>query len=210
MSTSSPQTRAAVEYDRFAPTYDRRWHRYIRCTLDILDAHAAIDPAERVLDVGCGTGAFLARLLHRHPDQQAAGVDVSEGMLAAARAKLTSHPHVRLAHAPAEALPFDDASFDVGVGASAFHYVPTPEAALAEAARVLRPGGRLVLLDWCRDPWRMEALDALLRLVDPAHVRAYTLGELDGMLRAVGFAPVRLGRHRCGLWGLMTAVAARP
>ena len=199
--------RVAGVYDRLAGRYDRRWHRYVRCTTEALDRRAAVGAAERALDVGCGTGAFLARLLARHPAQDAAGVDASRGMLAEARRKLAAHPHVRLVHAPAEALPFAADAFDVVVSASAFHFFPDPRAALAEAARVLRSGGRLVLLDWRRDAWRMKALGAVLRYTDRAYVRAYTPAELAAMLRAAGFALASLDRHRCGGWPLMTATA---
>lgn len=91
------------QYDRAAQRYDRRWRRYIRQTLDLLEAYARIGPDERVLDVACGTGAFVERLVAANPNQHVVGVDVSAGMLAQAQTKLGHHPHVQFVEAPAEA-----------------------------------------------------------------------------------------------------------
>ena len=137
----------ARQYDRAARAYDRRWAGYVRDTHALLDAVARVRPAERVLDVGCGTGMFAARLAARHPAQRVVGVDVSAGMLAEARRTTAAFPNVRFECAPATALPVADAAFDVVVTASALHYVRDPGAALAEARRVLRPGGRFVFVE---------------------------------------------------------------
>ena len=85
----------ARQYDRAARTYDRFWARYVCRTQDLLDGAARIRPGERVLDVGCGTGTFAARLVARHPAQDATGVDVSAGMLAEARRKTAHAPNAR-------------------------------------------------------------------------------------------------------------------
>ena len=198
------------QYDRAAGAYDRRWAGYVRATLDLLDTHARIGPDERVLDVGCGTGTFVRRLVDRNPAQHAVGVDVSAGMLAEARRKVGAAPNARFVEAPAEALPFPDGAFDVVVTASALHYAARPEAVLAEAARVLRPGGRLVVLDWDRGRWWMAALDVALRAFDPAHTHTLSAGELDGMLAGAGFASHAVQQIRRGVWGFAVAVAYTP
>lgn len=195
------------QYDRGAPRYDDRWAGYIRLTLDLLEARARIAPHERVLDVACGTGAFVERLVAANPAQHVVGTDVSAGMLALARSKLGRFPNVRFVEAPAEALPFETGSFDIVVSASAFHYFDNPEAALAEMARVLRPGGRLVLLDWDRGRWWMALLDAALRVFDPAHHRTYSAVEINWMLEAAGLDGPDVESVRRGVWGLAIATA---
>ena len=76
------------DYDRWAPGYDLRWRRYTDVALgrllDYLDPRAYHD----ALDVGCGTGALLLRLLEHRPDLHTTGIDPSAGMLAVARDKL--------------------------------------------------------------------------------------------------------------------------
>lgn len=200
---------ARRQYDRAAPRYDRRWAGYVRRTLDVLDARAAVRPDERVLDVGCGTGAFAARLVARHPMQHVVGVDVSEGMLAEARRKLGHAPGAAFVRAAADALPFDAAAFDIVVSASALHYFPDPARALAEMHRVLRPGGRVVVLDWSRDFWWMALLDGALRLFDPAHGRTLSAGEVRALLVKAGFAAPAVERVRRSTWGLMVARARK-
>lgn len=196
------------QYDRAAARYDRRWAGYVRRTVDLLQARAAVAPGERVLDVGCGTGAFAARLAGQNPRQAVVGVDLSAGMLAEARRKLADAPNARFVQAPATRLPFDDGAFDVVVSASALHYVPEPAEALREAARVLAPGGRLVLLDWDRGRWWMALLDAALRLFDDAHARTLSAAEAAALLGRTELEG-DVERVRSGPWGFFVLRAVR-
>lgn len=200
---------AAHQYDRAARTYDRLWAGYVRDTHDLLDAVARVRPGERVLDVGCGTGTFAARLAARNPAQHILGVDVSEGMLAEARRKTSAFPNVRFEQAPATRLPFEDAAFDVVVTASALHYVGRPADALAEARRVLRPGGRLAVVDWDRSRWWMAAMDAFLTLADPAHGRTLAAAETARLMTDAGFDVRVAERVRRAAWGLAAIVGYR-
>jgi ubiquinone/menaquinone biosynthesis C-methylase UbiE len=118
-----------------------------------------------VLDVGCGTG-FLA-LQFAALGHRASGVDVADEMLALARGKAASSGlSVELQTGDAEHLPYSDASFDLVIERHVIWTLPAPEAALREWARVLRPGGRVVLIegDWRRgsvNPDYAEIVDAL-------------------------------------------------
>lgn len=198
------------EYDRLAGDYVRRWGRYVArtnaATLDRLAPRAD----ERLIDIGCGTGALLAQLAEHGPRARLAGVDLSLAMLAVARASLPRD--VALLAARAERLPFADASFDAAASCSVFHFVPEPEAALAEWRRVVRPGGRIAITDWCHDHLTCRLLDLWLRLRrDPAHYRTYRAAELASMLEAAGWAEVRARRYRLDWWwGAMTLTATRP
>jgi arsenite methyltransferase len=107
-------------------------------------------PGERVLDVGCGAGLdVLAAARAVGADGLAAGVDLSPEMLAVARdaARAAGLANVRFEVASAEALPFDDASFDQIVSNGALNLVIDKRRAFAELARVLRPGGVLAIAD---------------------------------------------------------------
>ncbi len=92
-------------------------------------------------------------------------------MLAVARAKTPSS--VRLVQTSVDRLPFADAAFDVVVSTSVFHYFRRPQDALGEARRVLRPGGRLVITDWCDDFIACHACDLILRLFDRTQFRGH-------------------------------------
>ena len=101
-------------------------------------------PLGRALDLACGTARLTFDLASRYPGAMAVGLDVSQGMLAAARRRLRERtpPLVR---GDAYALPFADGSFELVTSTIAYHWLLDAEAALREIRRVLRPGGRLVL-----------------------------------------------------------------
>jgi SAM-dependent methyltransferase len=115
-----------------------------------LDA-LGVGPELRLLDVGCGSGLALRIAADRGAD--VTGLDASEGLLEHARRRV---PGAQLVQGEIEALPFADGSFDVVTGFNSFQYAARPAAALAEAARVLADGGRLLYLNWA-PPERCEA-----------------------------------------------------
>lgn len=196
------------QYRREAARYDRRWAGYLDRTLGPTLAVLAQAPPGRLLDVGCGTGVLLAELSRREPDAPLAGIDVSSEMLAVAQDRLDGR--VPLLLGDVHRLPLATASLDTVVTASAFHHWREPERALGEIARVLKPGGRLVLTDWCADYPLLNVFSRLLRLKDPSHHRSYTEGELRRLLERAGLEPVESRRYRAGwLWGMMTLTAIR-
>lgn len=108
-------------------------------------ALALLDPDWTVGDLGCGTGQ-LAAALAPHVGHVVA-VDESQAMLAAARTRLDGLDNVDLRHGDLAALPLTDAELDAAVLLLVLHHSLDPALAVAEAARTLRPGGRLLLVD---------------------------------------------------------------
>ena len=106
----------------------------------------SLDAPARVLDVGTGTGKLAAAIAQRHPRARVVGVDFSEPMLRA------STEAVPLAAGDALRLPFADASFDAVVSAFLLRNVADLESGVAEQVRVLRSGGRLVVLETAPAP----------------------------------------------------------
>jgi SAM-dependent methyltransferase len=100
-----------------------------------------------ILDVGCGTGEITARLAELYERASLVGVDLIAGHLETARTRCSAFAgRVAFREADAFALPFPDAAFDLVVCRHMLQAVPSPDAAMAEMVRVLRPGGRLHLL----------------------------------------------------------------
>jgi ubiquinone/menaquinone biosynthesis C-methylase UbiE len=198
------------QYNQMAPAYDWLWQGYLAKTLGFLKTWAAIPPSAHVLDIGCGTGIFEQLVLADQPKQFMIGVDISNRMLRLAQRKCRMYSNVAFYTASAEAMPFAVEQFDIVVTASAFHYFNDPAAALTETKRVLKPGGVLIILDWCRDFLVCQACDFVLKLADPAHRQCYTQNELHRLLVASHYEIYRSIKIRFGLiWGLM-AVAAIP
>jgi len=197
-----------AQYDTWARLYDVLWRRYMHRTLPVVEDTADVQPGEQVLDLACGTGQLLRRLARARPEAELTGVDLAPKMVERAWAKLVDVPNVRLEQADAHDLPFADDAFDVVVCASTFHYFTHPTTVLTEVRRVLRPDGRLVLLDWCRDYWTCRLMDAMLRRLDPAHGTCYTLAELTTLLNRAGFTVSDAFRYRFDVvWGMMVATA---
>jgi ubiquinone/menaquinone biosynthesis C-methylase UbiE len=149
---------------------------------------------QRLLDVGCGTARFLAFVKQNHPRLPVVGLDLSEAYLRRARRELRSWSWVELIEGAAEALPFADASFDLVSCIYLFHELPRAvrKRAAAEFARVLRPGGRLVLVDSFQrgdEP----AFDGLLELFPLAYHEPYFADyvrhDLAVLLMRVGLQP---------------------
>ena len=171
-------------YARWAPVYD-----LVFGTVFERARHAAIAATNRVggrvLDVGVGTGICLP---HYAPTTRVVGIDLSEPMLRKARKRVAEQglQHVeRLEVMDAERLAFPEASFDVVVAQYVVNTVPHPEVALDEFARVLKPGGEIVLIN------RVGAEDGPRRtLRAPVHARdaaARLAVRLSlGALRALG------------------------
>ncbi len=152
---------------------------------DVLD-RAGLAPGRHVLDVGCGTGTQAIAAWRRvQPGGSVVGVDLSDRMLAAARRKADrSGADILFRKADAADLPFEDRRFDVVAITLALHMVPPQRrrAALAEAARVLRCGGRVLLVDYAGDPADRKHSSARHGL----H-RAFNLHDLRGPLAEAGF-----------------------
>ncbi|HVA91800.1 MAG TPA: class I SAM-dependent methyltransferase [Chloroflexota bacterium] len=172
-------------YDRQAAGYDRRWAHYQRTTHDMLLAHLH-GPFHHVLDVGCGTGTLLQRLLTRYPEADGLGIEASREMLCVARRRLAGRG-VRLLLANAHRIPLPARSVDLLTLASVLHYFSSPSMALVEARRVLQSGGTLGLVDYVLHGGANSVLDGLIRLYDPAHARCRGLQELSRLTTHAGF-----------------------
>ena len=197
------------EYARLAERYESKWSFYLEATTRETLARLSLRPTDRVLDVGCGTGALLARLENVYPEARLLGVDPVPEMLAVARRRLS--PRVELREGWAEDLPCADESVDVVVSCNMFHYVRRPAGALREMDRVLVRGGRFLITDWCDDYLACRVCDWYLRVFDPAHFRVYGRRACERLLRETGHGDSRVERYRISwLWGLMTATGTRP
>src|SRR5579862_6157046 len=143
----------SISFDRAASYYDatRGYPPDVEQAIgQAIVAAAAATPATRFLEIGVGTGRIALPVIALGFDYT--GVDISAAMMDRLREKLEDieratgqHPRATLLEADMQALPFDDAHFDVVIAAHVFHLVGDPARAWQEAMRVLRPGGVLLV-----------------------------------------------------------------
>jgi len=143
-----------------------------------------------VLDIGCGTGEFCVLISQR--GATVSGIDAAEGMVAIARERL---PDADLRTGPAERLPWETASFDAATAFNSLQFAADFVAALAEAARVVRPGGRIAVCNWGRreDCELKPVLAAMEEGEEPAAADPPSPGdpgELERRARAAGLRPL--------------------
>jgi SAM-dependent methyltransferase len=160
---------------------------------------AKLKPADRVLDVACGTGVVAREALRQlGPGASVTGVDANEAMLAVAR---RLEPTIEWQKAPAEQLPFPDASFDVVTCQFGLMFFADRVAGLREMWRVLKPGGHLSIAVWDaldQSPGYAALYDVAENVAGPPVGEAlrepYELGEMDlllGLARQAGIAGAR-------------------
>ena len=157
-------------------------------------------------DLGCGTGTVSAALAPFVAHVVA--VDGSAPMLQAAKKRLQGFDNIDLRRGELESLPIDDARLDAATLMLVLHHVPEPERALAEAARVLKPGGRIVLVDMLphdRESYRQQMGHVWLGFSDE-HVRRLLAGTGFEEVRIVSLPPDAKAKGP----GLFVATARRP
>jgi ubiquinone/menaquinone biosynthesis C-methylase UbiE len=209
------EDRAAQQYAEPAPLPDPRLDRKFARICELVSAQL---PCESFLDAGCGDGRYL-RALDAELPERIAGVDISERILETAHA---ANPRAELRQGNLEALPFDNASFDLVLCTQVIEHVLNAAAGVAELVRVLQPAGRLVI---STDNER-NVVTRVLNAPRTATVRAlrlrgtrgriespatpYTRASFRALLEAAGLVVARLETFRFQLmWPLGGTPAQR-
>ena len=186
--------------------YDLVGGRFIRTTDAEILSRAGVTPGDHLLDVGTGPG-YLARAASKlvAPGGIAIGIDASPEMIDRARMRAErAHSEAEYRVATAESLPFDDDAFDIVVSRLVLHHLPgdVKGQALAEIARVLRPGGRLLIVDLA-SPTAKGA----------HHLAAHLMGThpetgavLEELIAKAGFTQLTHGKLKHGMLAGVAAV----
>ena len=153
-----------------------------------LEAIGRIQP-ERLIDIGCGPGAFLSLVEETYPDIQLNALDLSEEMIRETKERLSDTAITTVGDS--ENMPLEGEQYQVVTCNMSIHHYPHPQNALNEMYRILKPGGCLLLNDMdCIAPIRTAANWIFPRLPG-GDVKMYSREEIEGMARRAGFQKIR-------------------
>jgi ubiquinone/menaquinone biosynthesis C-methylase UbiE len=205
MATETETERVRRIQDKTAPNYDRRIRFFERALFGDGRSWVCEQARGDVLEIAVGTARNLP---YYADDIRLTGIELSPEMLAIARERQRElGREADLWEGDAQALAFDDQSFDTVVCTLALCTIPDERQAIREAYRVLRPGGQLLLLEHVRSPSR--PVRAVQRILDPLAVRFeadHLLREPLDHLEAEGFEVEHVQRVK---WGIVERVVAR-
>lgn len=168
--------------------------------------HVAIDPDFKILDVGCGGGKTVNRIAELVPDGKVYGVDCSPDMVAYAsrlNKQYIEQGKVEIAEGQADRTGFQSGTFDLVTAVETYYFWPSLPDAFREILRVLKPCGKLLMInemvkDGCYDKEKAA-------LIEKVHVHLFTLEEIRIMLQSAGFTNIGIFRKENSAWNAVLA-----
>jgi len=174
------------KWDSRAEAFERKWFNRFnyfqflqKRSIHLLDLHEG----QRLLDIGCGTGwavRYAASLVKNEGGFY--GIDISSRMIEKAQESCRSCESIYFYKADAEALPFENDFFDFIICTNSFHHYFTPSKVLNEVYRVLKTGGRILILDPTADAFFMKIFDKWTKKREREHVKYYSTREYRKLL----------------------------
>jgi ubiquinone/menaquinone biosynthesis C-methylase UbiE len=170
------------QWDRWAKTFDNKWNAPFRYLQKKVISLTNLQNNMNFLDLGCGTGwavRYASTVLKGQGNF--IGIDMSEGMITKAKENAAEYKNVSFYKASSEELPLENNYFDVIICTMSFHHYLNPGKALSEAHRVLKPKGRIYILDGTTDDFITRWIDSLARKIEKIHVKQYSTAEYRQM-----------------------------
>lgn len=193
------------EYSQRAKSYDNVHKRFISESQNLVLRSISLYKDKKILDIGCGTGAFIYSILKFLGDRcEIVGIDISDEMLNIAKKRLRDYKNTFLIRAKAEAIPYPESYFDVICCINVLQYWRDINIVVAEFLRVLKDKGRLFLVGFCTDYLPFKVIERVWRWLIPSHRRAYSLKEMSLILDKAGFNLIKAENYKIGwFWSVM-------
>jgi ubiquinone/menaquinone biosynthesis C-methylase UbiE len=192
VAENTAEQRLQQEFNRWAAEGrgEEMERHHLPITAPVLEL-MQLQPAERVLDLGCGAGWATRLLAARVPKGRVTGVDISNEMIERARQSSANFSNIEFAVGSSEKISSADGSFDKVLSIESFYYYPDQGAALDEMRRVLKPGGHFfILINLYKDnPYSLRWVQAL-----QVPVHALSENEYLQLIRAHGFGHAKARR----------------
>ncbi|HLD40277.1 MAG TPA: methyltransferase domain-containing protein [Candidatus Nanoarchaeia archaeon] len=182
-------------FDRWASTYDRFLFQFWMKKFHVpVLKELLLNQKTKVLDISCGTGELLKKLEGK---AELHGIDLSQEMLSKARAKLSQN--VKLRKADVHDLPFKDNFFDYVISTEAFHHYYDQQKAVREMARIIKSGGKVIVVDI---NFFLKPIHWLFKKLEPGHVKINSRKEMKQLFQQAGLKDIR--QRRNFLFAIMT------
>lgn len=205
MNTSPSHYIPALRFHRLTPFYDSlvKWGMREDYIKSRLIARAHIEPGQRVLDLGCGTGTLAIMMKRSVPAALVTGLDADEQILAIAGTKAEqAGVNIRFDHGLASGLPYPDRSFDIVVSSFVIHHLTSADKvrAFKEMHRLLQPGGWFHILDFGRPVNLLTRTQALVFKMFEQTLDNFN-GRIPAMLNEAGFDSVSEAERVTNVFG---------
>jgi len=197
MNTQEEKTHEASQayFNRWAKNYDRSpTQLWFRKNYRLMVEKLSPQQNMHILDVGCGTGIAAQRLSAMIPDGKVLGVDPAEEMVRVANQKATDNLTYKLG--TGHEIPASDGEFDVALSTISFHHWTKPSESFNELFRVLKPGGKLLILDLCRDNAIAKINDWIGKRFQRSHYGIAASQEMIQWSESAGFEKIEITRPR--------------
>ena len=178
-----------AKWDRWSETADGKGWLYDYLRRAQLSVIALLDIKENMnfLDIGCGTGWAVGQAAKAAGYRGAFyGVDLSSGMIEKAKMNFKDYDNFHFINASSESIPLDGNLFDSIICTNSFHHYLHPGKAMKEISRLLKPGGKIYILDPTADTWFIKIIDKVIKLFEPQHVKIYSTMEFKIMMSEAG------------------------
>ena len=180
------------KWDSWAETYDNKRFNFFRHFQKRAVLMAQLKNGQRFLDIGCGTGwavCYAASTMSGNGEFY--GIDMAPKMIEKARENSGGLKNVRFQKALVEELPFESDFIDNAICTNSFHHYLDPVKALTEIRRVLKPGGRVYILDATTDNIIIKLADKRMKSRQPEHVKLYSTAEFRELFPKAGLKYVK-------------------